>query len=173
MALSQVTRQFRNASLNVLNVGGGLDDSTEPDFREELAAARTELGLEVLIIEPGRRLLNPCVDLVATIVALRKRHGSTWIHLDAGIYQGLLDAALVGRHFPMTIVSNRRLGEDTSSYLVAGPSPDSLDFLGEYKFPGDVHVGDQVLISDCGAYTWTLRTAFGGMNSVGFEVAND
>lgn len=174
-ALHAVADRLGDSGITILDVGGGLDDSSDPMFSKAIESIRQRMNLDSIILEPGRNLLDPCIDLVANVLDVRDRFGEAWAYLDVGIYQSLLDAALIGKRFPITAARSeegRRDGE-LYEYMIAGPSADTLDCLGKYSFPVQLRPGDQVIVGQAGAYTWSLRTAFGNPENLGFEVEDD
>jgi ornithine decarboxylase len=174
-ALDAVVTNFRGMDISVLDVGGGLDESDKPDLLKLLNSTKTNLGVTQVIVEPGRNLLDPCIDLLTTVLDIRSRGPQRWAYLDVGIYRGLLDAVLIGKRFPVTLVNSDPIPDDWHRriYTLVGPSADTLDYLGEYEFPRELVVGDLLQVHSCGAYAWSLRTMFGGMGPPGFEVEDD
>ena len=167
--INHIEETFHGTKLSVLDVGGGLDDSNTPSFRMKLAEVRKELQLDTIIVEPGRNLLDPCIDLVVSVIDVCQRGGDKWAFLDAGIYSGLLDHILKKRRFriikafePSSIRANKQ------TYMLSGPTSDSLDLLGKYSFAAPIVAGDRLLVKNCGAYTYVLRTHFGAPE-MGFE----
>lgn len=167
--LTHISTAFQNSPVQILDIGGGLDDSYDPAFGAKLSRATQSLGVSRVIVEPGRNLLDPCIDLVTSVLAIRERPDQTWAFLDAGIFRGLLDAALIGRRFDITLASQSGKNPTIRSYQLVGPSADSHDSLGEYRFEQELRPGDQLVVRECGAYTWSLRTAFSGFSPPGWH----
>ncbi|MBO4252103.1 MAG: hypothetical protein J5911_05550 [Clostridia bacterium] len=131
----------------VLDIGGGITYTelamiktrTNDIFKKDIS----------LVIEPGRTLLNPNIDLVVTVYAIRKKKGHILVFIDSGIYSGLIDHLIKGRRFEMV---SMKKGTNLESYIVCGNSSDISDVIGEYLLPNNIKEGDKLLIKGCGAY---------------------
>jgi len=170
--LRHIATTFRDIPLASVNVGGGLEDPNDPRLASLLRRFQQDSGTRRLIVEPGRCLLNPAIDMIVTVIGIRRRRAMRWAYLDAGIYSGLLDAALLKRRFA---ISALRPGEPPPpavghDYWLSGPTSDTLDVLGRYEFPAELREGDQLIVRECGAYTYVLQTGFGGASPLTLEV---
>ncbi len=164
-----IASHFRDLRVQILDIGGGLDDSSDPAFEDVILKVKHAVGPATIVVEPGRRLLDPAIDLLVEVVRVLDRIQGTWAYLDTGIYSGLLDAALKGRRFE--IDNPKSVGESTGEeyhYILAGPTSDSLDTLGKYAFNLPVNAGDPLVIKACGAYTTSLTTPFSGFSGPSF-----
>jgi diaminopimelate decarboxylase len=169
--LDSVTKAFRGRKLSVLDIGGGLDDSFSPDFQRKLEKIKRTLDVQLLTLEPGRNLLDPCIDMVVSVIGLCKRGGYLWAYVDAGIYSGLLDIKLIRKVFEISTLADTKLSPNKRyRYLICGPSSDSLDILGEYRFNVPLNVGDRLRIKNCGAYSFVMRTHFDGSDDLTLQV---
>jgi ornithine decarboxylase len=167
--LARITKVFEGDAFQVLDIGGGLDNSFSDDFRKDLASVKKTLNISDIVLEPGRNLLDPCIDMVVSVVGVCKREDQRWAYIDAGIYSGLLDAVIKKRTFEILTFSDTEQSAEYR-YFVAGPTSDSLDFLGEYSFGTELNADDRLIIKNCGAYTYALRTKFGGIDGLGLHV---
>jgi len=167
--LRRITSAFEGQSFQVLDIGGGLDNSFSDDFGKDLDVARQKLNLRDIILEPGRNLLDPCIDMLVSVIGVCQRGHERWAYIDAGIYSGLLDAVIKKKTFE--ILSPTGSNQPPSyNYFIAGPTSDSLDFLGQYSFPRELEAGDRLIAKNCGAYTYVLRTKFGGIDGLELQV---
>ena len=112
-----------------------------------------------LIIEPGRYLLDPCIDMQVEITAIREKQGKKLIFINSGIYNGLLDVVVKRKRFKLVALKK---AEDYScaEYTICGCSADISDVLGEYVLPENLQVGDALRILNCGAYCSEMATPF-------------
>lgn len=136
----------------IISLGGGFPVPYTPDVPDlasigdlvasaDLAAAGAP-GCRVTM-EPGRALVATAGTLVTSVVGTAVRDGVTWIYLDAGIFQGLMEflPAAGGLRLPVT-ADGVDGGLARHPYRLAGPTCDSLDALpGLFDLP-EVSVGD-------------------------------
>ncbi len=143
---------------DILNIGGGFIPEEAMAFKKSLR----EFFQGEILIEPGRHLLDPCIDIEADILQKAQKSGTNYLILNVGIYNGLIDAIIKNKRFE--IVSPKP-SVGRTKYIILGPTADTLDRLGEYELPDDLQVGDKLLIHNCGAYCETLSTDFSGYNN--------
>lgn len=169
--LNTLAESFRGTRLSVLDIGGGLDDSSTPGFARVLQNAKQELGFEAIYLEPGRNLLDPCINMVASVIEVRKRGEDMWAYIDAGVYSGLLDTIIKGKRFEIASFPIKNSQPQANfHYKLSGPTSDNLDFLGSYSFESQLERGDKLIIRNCGAYTYVLTTHFAGFETLTLEV---
>jgi len=115
----------------------------------------------MLILEPGRGLVGESGMLISKIEGKALRGDSMWLYLDAGVFNGLMETF---EGFPPVV---RVLAQDADSrsihrYTLAGPSCDSCDVVAcDIELP-ELHIGDQLLFLDAGAYTNEYAVTFNG-----------
>jgi ornithine decarboxylase len=160
--LAGIAEEFADHELKLVNIGGGLDDSESADFGESLVQVRAALNLTDVVLEPGRNLIGPAFDLVASVVDIRQRGGVDWAYIDVGIYSGLLDAALRHRTYRISKIGAKKSGPSRHRYQIAGPTADGQDRIGEYELPEPLQRGDRLVFRGVGAYTLALATDFSG-----------
>lgn len=155
-----------------LDIGGGFPaghyhDPTIPTL--DTIGAETMQAVEdyiphqnpTLILEPGRGLVGEAGRLLVTVVGKAKRGSETWLYLDAGVFNGLMETF---EGFPPIA---HHLGSDaldrlTMRYTLAGPSCDSCDVMARgYELP-ETHIGDRLVFYDAGAYVTEYAVAFNG-----------
>ena len=166
--LNVLKKQFSNTYFEILNIGGGLDNSLSFKFKTYLEDTKSALRAKTLILEPGRNLLNPCIDLLVSVVGVRRRFDLTWVYLDAGIYSGLLDKKLLDRKYEI-IPINARKTVKPKVFHFAGPTSDHIDYIGKYTFTYDIQEGNKLLIKECGAYSDVFKTHFNGIRKISFR----
>ena len=149
-----------------LDLGGGwqpddFDAVFLPRLGELVTRCRTELAeLEVVVLEPGRALVQPLAVVETTVLELRERGGAREIVVDASLAE--VPRAGVFAHRMLSRVDGRwrqwRRGPDR----VLGRLCMEDDVLSVgVAVPGDVRAGARVLIADAGAYDRSMAYAFG------------
>jgi diaminopimelate decarboxylase len=166
--LDKICLFFSNQSIKYINIGGGLDDLlNNGGYVQELEKVKKQFNCS-FIVEPGRNLLNPCFKLLTSVIGVKKTKRHNWIFIDCGIYSGLLDVKLTGKNLKISQLRNDQ--SKMNKFHISGPTSDLLDYIGEYEFTDDIHEGDNLLIDDCGAYTYVFQTHFSGFNTLKIEV---
>lgn len=155
--LSHLEREFSGYTIPCLNIGGGISLDRLNSLKRDFAQIKERLRTQEIIVEPGRHLLNPCIDMHVEVIDIRKVNDTRIVIINAGIYSGLLDARLKDKRFPIDdpITHGRK-----HEARICGNSSDSDDYLGAYDLRESLKVGDQLVIHDCGAYSSVMRTHF-------------
>ncbi|HEY8478175.1 MAG TPA: type III PLP-dependent enzyme [Chloroflexota bacterium] len=158
--------QRRGVQLEMISLGGGLP---VPHLRPVPSAA--EIGRAVeramkelfagervrLTVEPGRALVGEAGVLVASVVGKARRGMDTWVYLDAGAFNALMETLQGFRYELLT----ERTGPPVRC-TVAGPTCDSVDTLfADVELP-ELEVGDRVYVLNAGAYTLSYASSFNG-----------
>ena len=149
-----------------LDLGGGwqpddFDAVLLPRLGELVTRCRTQLAeLEVVVLEPGRALVQPLAVVETTVLELRERDGAREIVVDASLAE--VPRAGVFAHRMLSQVDGRwrqwRRGPDR----VLGRLCMEDDVLSVgVAVPDDVRAGARVLIADAGAYDRSMAYAFG------------
>lgn len=114
--------------------------------------------------EPGRYLVANAGVLTTTIIGIAERAGKTWLHLDAGAFNGMMEA-LETRNELLFPVSDSRNAAEKSTYHLTGPSCDSQDsILFNVQLSAGLQIGDRVFIHTAGAYTTCYASNFNGFD---------
>ncbi len=140
-----------------INIGGGFLVNDAIELQQKLNGFFSG----DLIIEPGRHLLDPCIGIEATIIQKTQNEELTYLTLNVGIYNGLIDSVIKNKRFDITFSGSE---DDLVKYVVLGPTADTSDRLGEYFLPNDLKIGDRLILRNCGAYCEVLSTNFCGYN---------
>lgn len=164
----------RGHDLHFLNIGGGFPvghyhtpsiptiESIGELIMQAIEEEMPNIPL-MLVMEPGRGLVGEAGRLLSTVVGKAKRGSDTWLYLDAGVFNGLMETY---EGFPPVVgLANR----DTSyrplmTYTLAGPSCDSCDVIARGITLPEVHIGDRLVFYDAGAYTNEYATTFNGFD---------
>ncbi len=159
--------------LEMLNLGGGFpcqyaSTDTVPTLAEisvEVFEQYRQLPYQPkLVIEPGRAIVAEAGVLVASVIARVPRRETTWLFLDAGVYNGLFEAmAYQGstRYVVAALRPSNTSGE--ALFALAGPTGDSPDVITrEALLPADMDVDDKVIVRNAGAYSLSVTSEFNG-----------
>ena len=115
----------------------------------------------MLVLEPGRGMVGESGKLVATVVGKAQRGDQTWLYLDAGVFNGLMETY---EGFPpvVDLVSDCASHRPSRIYTVDVPSCDSCDVIARNITLPEIQVGERLLFHDAGAYTNEYAAAFNG-----------
>ena len=169
-----VMREFERrhgTRLQMLDIGGGFP----AQYAEERVPSLEEYGSHItralaclpypvsLVAESGRALVANAGVVAGTVIGRRRRGSTTWVHLDVGPYNGLMEANsfLGGERNPISWSSSAG-GVDTVCTLT-GPTCDDGDIIQtDVELPRDMGLGDRVYIGAAGAYSTSLAVNFNG-----------
>lgn len=169
-ALEQCHQIFKLArkeklDLKMIGLGGGL-----PVKYTKKTPKIEEIGEEIsktikklfksnirIIIEPGRAMIGDAATLVSSVIGKAQRKNGTWLYLDAGVYNGLMET-IGGIRYRLKTEKRGSL----KKYTLAGPTCDSFDKMFDCYLPSNLEIGDRVYIRDAGAYTTVAASNFDG-----------
>ena len=169
-----VIRDLEAEKLHIdwLDIGGGFPATYArpvPSMREVGEAIQRSVDLYIpshltLAAEPGRVMVAETGVLATTVIGREERHGETWLHLDAGALNGMMEALQAHCNFPFPVASSLSgQGYDERLYTLTGPTCDSHDTLmHDVSLPSHVGVGDRVYIMSAGAYSMSYGGSFNG-----------
>jgi len=160
--------------LEMLNVSGGFparyaDPVPEPEHIAGSILPALERDLPYvpshLAAEPGRYLVAESSVLAAGVIGREVRAGESWIYLDVGAYNGLIETTQTRHRWRYPLWSSRRDHAEALQdfFTVTGPTCDSSDtlFFGA-ALPSTLEVGDTLYIGSAGAYTMSYASSFNG-----------
>lgn len=113
----------------------------------------------MLVLEPGRGLVGESGKLLVSVVGKAVRGAETWLYLDAGVFNGLMETF---EGFPPVVHPLTHADRPLVAYTLAGPSCDSCDVIARGMLLPEVHIGDRLVFTDAGAYTNEYAAAFNG-----------
>jgi ornithine decarboxylase len=159
--------------IEILNLGGGFPckyASTETELTVEEIAQNTLNQFKKLpykpkiIVEPGRGIIAETGILIASVIGRVERSESTWIFVDAGVYDALYEAMAFQGSTRYKVTSMRpSYDAGEALFALAGPTGDSADVITrEALLPRDIDVGDKLIFHDVGAYSLTVSSRFNG-----------
>jgi ornithine decarboxylase len=158
--------------LRMLDIGGGFP----AQYAGEQVPSLDEFGRFIkralrclpypveLVAEPGRALVANAGVIASSVIGRRRRGSQTWVHLDVGPYNGLMEANgfLGGDRNPIAWSSAAQETPATTCTLT-GPTCDDGDIIqDEVVLPDELVTGDRVYIAAAGAYSSSLATNFNG-----------
>lgn len=174
-ASGQVWRaaERRGHRFTLLNIGGGYPvghyrDRTIPKLETIGRVVARSIARYIpatddlmLILEPGRGLVGEAGRLLAKVEGKADRGGDTWLYLDAGVFNGLMETY---EGFPPVVglMARDAKTRDEMRYTLAGPSCDSCDVIARGVKMPEIHIGDRLVFYDAGAYTNEYAAAFNG-----------
>jgi ornithine decarboxylase len=158
-------------ALGVLNIGGGypitytksvvgveaIEKTIEQAVRENFPP-ETEV-----FIEPGRAVVGDAGVLVASVIGKAGRLGESWVSLDVGVFNGLMES-VGGITYSYIVESSGKSGQPVRPFVLAGPSCDSFDVVDKEVWLPEPRVGGMVLILSAGAYTVCYASEFNGFS---------
>jgi ornithine decarboxylase len=148
----------------ILDIGGGFPvDYRErcmpiEEFCAPIRAALQELPPTLRVIaEPGRYIAAPAAIAVSSVMGRAERNGRWWYYLDDGLYGSY--SGQVYDHAAYSVEALVPAGKTYPSVL-AGPTCDSIDVISEHLELPKLDVGDLLVGSAMGAYTWASASDF-------------
>lgn len=157
--------------LEMLDIGGGFPARyAEPvpaaaAFGRVISGALDQLPYRpaLVVAEPGRALVAEAGVLVTTVIGTATRGGQDWVHLDAGAFNGLMEALETANALIFPLSDSRRAAPGRAH--LTGPSCDSQDtIMFDAPLSTGLTCGDRVYIGSAGAYTTAYASAFNGFD---------
>lgn len=151
--------------LQVLDIGGGFPTQYhDRDISIEEYCAPIKTALDTYFpnteiwSEPGRYLTANAGMSVCKIIGKKIKQDTIWYFLDDGIY-GLYSANLFdhGQYIPKPLI---KLTGPLKKSIFCGPTCDSIDIFQSESFLPEMEIGDLMINTNMGAYTWASRTRF-------------
>jgi len=172
IGLMRDIEDYAGTKIEYLDVGGGFALETTPPLLQEthyptldayaqtigraIAKSARIHGVEVpiLIVEPGRALVGPAVQLVSRIISCKQKRNARYLVVDAGT--NLVPSCTYLRH-QIRLVGREGLRR---MYCVTGPLCMESDVLSPAAALPRVKEGDIIAIEDVGAYSITFSSQF-------------
>ncbi|WP_462157755.1 type III PLP-dependent enzyme [Pseudoalteromonas sp. GB56] len=153
-------------TMNTLDIGGGFPVSytgNPIDINEFCAPIRAALATwpetTHFIAEPGRFIVASAMTHVMSVMGQSQRGNLRWYYMDDGVY-GAFSGRVYGepeQRFYTQYSTEFAAGEPS---VLAGPTCDSIDVIGDNVLLPALHDGDLVFTQNMGAYSWTTSTDF-------------
>jgi len=158
--------------ITMLDLGGGFParyDRDVPDLPgygegiRKAVAAHLPYPVE-LVVEPGRALVAEAGTMTASVIGVARRGSRTWVHLDVGAFNGMMESLETGNQLRYPVSDSRNSAARTMCSLT-GPTCDSQDtMLHDVPLSADLAVGDRVFLHVAGAYTTGYASRFNGFD---------
>jgi ornithine decarboxylase len=155
----------------MLNLGGGIPiPYCDPVIDKEVFISHLNIALKShfnkrprLIVEPGRAMVGDIAIMVTSVIGKARRGGTNWLYIDAGIYQGLVEAAQEKERFAYRMYTDGK--GVPRQYNIGGPTCDSGDVVARGVTLPEVECGERLFILSAGAYTNVCATNFNGFKA--------
>ena len=165
--LNALASEWNNKGQKItgINVGGGLgipfDHAQEfpslESWSQKMAALK-DPGFSYSV-EPGHALVGNAVALLTSVLTVKNSRGKKWAIADVGTDQ-LTKVTLL--KWPHRILSESGEELPKGSDAVAGPLCFAGDTLADNIDAGNLRKGSPLLITEAGAYTFSLSNKFNG-----------
>jgi len=155
----------KGMELQLLNIGGGFPCEYAkhvPSITEIIRTIKNSLKLHFpqdvkILVEPGRALVGEAGILATTVIGKAARAGREWLYLDAGVFNGLMEAT-GGIKYRFVALRNGV----AKKWVLAGPSCDTMDIISKSVDLPEPAIGDKVYVMSAGAYTTAYASRFDG-----------
>ncbi|MFA5382817.1 MAG: decarboxylase [Candidatus Micrarchaeia archaeon] len=146
-------------NMDYINIGGGLpsiyknfsSDTIENIFEriKEIKDWLNKNNIQ-MIIEPGRFIAAPCIELETTIKNIYDNN----IIVNASVYNSAMDTFI--SHIRL-LVKNELNPKDkgAEAYTIKGCTPDSLDIFRYRVYLKEPKIGDKIIFLNAGAYNFS------------------
>jgi len=165
--LNSLAREWNSKGQKIsgINVGGGLGipfahDQEFPslEYWSRSMAALKDPGF-LYSVEPGHALVGNAVALLTSVLTIKNSRGKKWAIADVGTDQ-LTKVTLL--KWPHRILSESGEELNGGSDAVAGPLCFAGDTLADNIDAGNLKKDSPLLITEAGAYTFSLSNKFNG-----------
>ena len=152
--------------LTMLDIGGGFPVPSADGLPVDVAGMMQAIERQLdrlfpdtdIWAEPGRFMCGTAVNLVTSVIGTKQRAGQTWYVLDEGLYGTF--SGVIFDHWTFELESFKHGKKQLATFV--GPSCDSIDFVRRDVMMPKLHLGDRLLVPNCGAYTSASATTFNG-----------
>lgn len=164
--IEKIIYQFGNILPNMswLNLGGGhqlADENYHIELLQKPVSKLTsDYGLNVYV-EPCEAVVTGCGYLLSTVLDIVENEKITAI-LDTSATCHMPDVLETPYQPGIEYPANGDL--KPYRYILSGISCLAGDIIGEYHMENPLHIGDKVIFSDMGAYTFAKENYFNGIN---------
>jgi ornithine decarboxylase len=155
---------LKGHALTTLDIGGGFPVDyahASVPIEEFCAPIRSALSLVErgvrVIAEPGRYIAAPAAIAVSSVMGRALRDGRWWYYLDDGLYGSYSGQMYDHAKYPVEALVR---SAETFPSVLAGPTCDSIDVIGENLELPKLDCGDLVVGRAMGAYTWASASEF-------------
>jgi ornithine decarboxylase len=160
----------KGINLHLLNLGGGYPikytknvvsvDTIEKNI-DKLIYEKFPADVKIFI-EPGRAVVGDAGIFVASVIGKTKRGDENWLHIDVGVFNGLMES--IGGIKYTYITETSKQFANKKKWTISGPSCDSLDVIDRDIVLPEPEIGSLILILSSGAYTIPYASEFNGFS---------
>jgi ornithine decarboxylase len=163
-SLISAARREKLGTFDTLDIGGGFPIEYAQKvvdisrFCAPIRAALAKLPARIRVIaEPGRYISGPAAIGVSSVMGRARREGHWWYYLDDGLYGSYSGQLFDHAKYP---VESLRESDEKFPSVLAGPTCDSIDVIGENLMLPALKAGDLIVGRAMGAYTWASASEF-------------
>ena len=157
--------------MSVMDIGGGFPADYQlsgfdiAQFCQPIREALNSLPSDWhLLAEPGRYLVAPAVTSITSVAGKSRRSGVNWYYLDDGVYGSYSGQIFDHTIYPLQVLKT----QNPQLCVLAGPTCDSIDVIGENLNLPELEIGDLVIGLQMGAYTAATKTRFNSIADAKF-----
>ncbi|NLG12330.1 MAG: diaminopimelate decarboxylase [Elusimicrobia bacterium] len=169
-ALDKVNRFCKEIGFKpeIIDLGGGfgipyssqdrMDDIGR--FGDAIATKIKEMGVKVLILEPGRYIVGNTAVLLSRVLYVKKRQGKNFIITDTGMNDIIRPAFYGGYHSIFPAKKSKKTTKQMKADIV-GPICETSDYIGkDIDVPADIQKGDILVVGSAGAYCFSMASNY-------------
>ncbi len=150
-----------------LDIGGGFPSQYMQEVMpiEDFAKAINPLldkhfaDIEILC-EPGRYLVNDSIYNISQVTSAVTRLGKNWLYINDGVYGSFSDMLSGHMNYILYGLSELDGVKPEKTYIVGGPTCDSIDIIDKSAPLPNMKVGDLLITPNMGAYAHALTSNF-------------
>lgn len=168
--------RLQNIHLKTLDIGGGfpcgLSEIEEIQFFKPIDVALNNFIENVrFITEPGRYIVSEAATLIANVVAKKQQESACIYYINESIYNSFSNKVFdlfdkVQLYFP----NQKNESKSMQPALVYGNTCDSFDKIYDGVLLPNLEIGEQILFSNMGAYTFASKTEFNMLEKTNVEI---
>lgn len=161
-------------NVSMLDIGGGFPGQYAEetiDFMDLARTINTALKKHIpksvtLVAEPGRYIVADSAVMVTTVIGRENRTGQSWLYLDTGVFQGLMESLEMDEWKYPIFKLNSSSAAMPHHFTLTGPTCDAQDTIDmSVPLPADIEIGDRICIGSTGAYTVVYGSNFNGFKT--------
>ena len=108
--LKAIEDNFSHNVFEVIDIGGGISIDMLSELSSDLKSIKTKLKCKEIVLEPGRHLLDPCVTMQTSVLAIKTAgDGLNIAFIDASIYNGLIDVIIKNKRFEIELIQQEQV----------------------------------------------------------------
>lgn len=159
---------MQTLGLRTLDIGGGFPcfagNTDQPNIDLFCRPIREVLegSLFEVIAEPGRYIVANAMYMRTKVIGKAWRNDAMWYYLDDGVY-GMMSGVIYDHNEYNMIAPGDRCENVQFKSVFAGPTCDSIDVVARYDSYPELLIGDEILVTDIGAYSNATASTFNAL----------